>query len=182
MDLTTDVIYGDGQENMGGIKKIAYIGLVSAFSSIAKPVASPMSYADTVTIATAHVLAAGKKVIKCYVMYDKSGIASPSQGGRKMKSSKPKVTLVYPGNDAAIIGLVNILKNSDCLIFVQPEDDSAPFIQIGTEDLPATLTTFNVNTGTAPDGDKGVTLEFEAPSRAPYYIYTAALPLAGASS
>lgn len=179
MDLTADVIYGDGLQNMGGIKKLAYIGLANSFTSLATPVIPAVTYGDLVKIVTPHVLATGKKIIKLYVMYDKSGVTSPSAGGRKQKSSKPKMTLMYPGNDAEILGLVTLLQNSDCICFAQPQDDTVGYIQVGTADLPATLTTYNVITGTTPEAEKGVTLEFEAPSRTPYYLYEAVLPLIG---
>ncbi len=180
MDLQNDVIYADGQENMGGLKKSAFIGLVSEFLSIATPIAVPAAYGDLVTIPGSHVLMTGKQTIELYVMYDKSGVDSPSAGQRKGKSSKPKATLMYPGNDAQILGLLSLIKNSDCLLFLEPLDNSAGYIQIGTQDLPATLTSYDIKTGNSPEAEKGVTLVFEAPSRVPYYLYTGILPRLGA--
>lgn len=179
MDLTTDVLYGDGQENMAGIKKIAFLAFVSSFTTISTPVASPSDYASRVTIATAHVLASTKKVIQLYVMYDKSGIESPLQGMRKGKSFKPKLTLFYPGTDAACLGLIGLIKNSDLLTWAQPQDGTGLY-QVGTEGLPASLTAGSVKTGTAPDGEKGITFEIEAPSHEAFYVYTASLPTVGA--
>lgn len=178
MDLSNDVIFVDGQDNMGGIKKLAYIGFVGDFTTIQTPADSPATYADKITISEAHVLASGKKTIALYVMYDKSGVESPTAGGRKQKSFKPKVTLMYPGNDAEIIGFTSIIKNADMLVFVEPMD-GGDFIQIGSADLPATVDTATVKTGNAPDGEKGVTFDIVAPSNDPYYIYTAAIPRVG---
>ncbi|MHB8209108.1 hypothetical protein [Mucilaginibacter sp.] len=183
MDLASDVIFADGQDNMGGIKKLAYIGVVGDFITISVPVPGDTDYGSTVIIATPHVLAPTKKTIALYVMYDKSGIEAASAGGRKQKSFKTKVTLMYPGNDAEIIGLLNIIKNSDVIILAEPQNpEDGDYIQIGTADLPASLDTASIKTGNAPDGEKGVTLEFTAPSSAGWYVYNAEVPRLGASS
>lgn len=180
MDLSTDVLFADGQDNMGGITKRAFLAFISAFTTISKPVTNPTAYADRVTIATAHVLGAGKKMIELYVMYDKSGVDSPMVGGRKAKSSKPKATLMYPGTDADCVGLIDAIKNGDLLVFVKQQDGGPGYIQVGTEDLPASLVAGSVKTGTSPEGEKGITFEIEAPSRSPFYYYTAILPRVGA--
>jgi hypothetical protein len=181
MDLSADVLFPDGIENMGGITKKAYIGFVSDFTTIQKPTDAPAAYADVVTIATAHVLAVGKKTIEVYVMYDKSGVEAPSQGTRKGMSYKPKVTLVQPGNQAECLGLASIMKNADVLLFLTPQDGGDYFIQVGSEDLPASMTSSTITTGTSPEAEKSVTMVFEAPSRQPYYMYTADLPRLGAA-
>lgn len=179
MDLTGDVLFADGQDNMAGITKRAYIGFLTSFTTISTPVANPTTFAARVTIADDHVLAAGKKVIELYVMYDKSGVESPLAGSRKAMSSKPKATLFYPGNDATCIGLMDTIKNADLLTFLEPQDGEG-LIQIGTQKLPASVVAGSVKTGVGPDGEKGITFEIEAPSRAPYYIYTGDLPRLGA--
>jgi hypothetical protein len=181
MDLTTDVLFADGKDNMGGITKRAYIVFLSSLLTVAKPVANPSTYAARVTIEADHVLKTGKKLIEVSVLYDKSGVESPSVGMRKGMSSKPKMTLVAAGNEADMVGLIDLLKNSDCLTFAEPqEEDGDHLIQIGTEGLPASLTSYAISTGTGPEGEKTCTMVFEAPSRAPYYFYKGDLPRIGA--
>lgn len=179
MDLSEDVIFLDGIENMGGIKKRAFLSFVSDYLSIAIPTVST-TLASRVTISTAHVLHQTKKTIELYVMYDKSGVESPTAGQRKGMSFKPKATLFYPGTDASVIGLIGLIKNGDMLCHCEPMDGEG-LIQIGTEDLPASLTAGSVKTGTAPDGEKGVSFEISAPSHEAYYLYTAELPRVGAT-
>lgn len=179
MDLSTDVIFQDGIENMAGIKKRAFLAFCSAFTSIATPIGTPVTLSDRVTIATAHVLATGKKMIELYVMYDKSGVESPLAGARKGKSFKPKATLFYPGTDAECMGLIGLIKNADMLCFTQPQDGTG-YIQVGTEGLPAYLDAGSVKWGTSPDGEKGITFEITAASHEAAYMYTATLPRVGA--
>lgn len=178
LDLLTDVAYQDGKDNMAGTTKNAFIGVVSHFTSIAKPIAVPVALGDGVKITTAHVLATGKKLIKLFVMYEKSGVESTSVGQRKSKSWKPKAKFFYPGTQAEIIDLLSILGNPDLLAFMEPMDEEG-LIQIGTEALPASLVSGSVKTGEGPEGEKGVMFELEAPSRKAWYIYTAVLPRLG---
>jgi hypothetical protein len=180
MDLSTDVLFTDGQDNMGGLTKRAYIGFEGAFTSLSTPVANPATYGARVTITDNHVLANGKKLIELYIMYDKSGIESPLVGSRKAKSYKPTATYFYPGNDADCIGFQDLIKNSDLITFNEQQDGDG-YIQIGTRKLPASLVAGSVKTGVGPEGEKGIMFEIEAPSRAAYYLYTGDLPRVGAA-
>ena len=166
---------------MGGISK-AFIGRVADFTTISTPIAVPLVYADRVNIVDPHVLALDKKVIEISIMYDKSSVESPSAGVRKGIIAKPKVTLVTAGNEADLMGLVDLIKNDDLLIFTEPQEDGIDagyLIQVGTEALPASLTSHAITTGTSPEGEKMITLIFEAASRTGYYRYTADLPRVG---
>jgi hypothetical protein len=178
MDLSEDVLFPDGVDNMGGITKRAYVGFGSSFTTLSEPIVNPVAYEDRVTIATAHVLAPGEKLIELYVMYDKSGIDSPLVGARKAKSHKPKNTYFYPGDDAKCLGFYDLIKNADLVTFCEPQEGDH-YIQTGTKGLPASLVAGSVKSGVGPEGEKGITFEIEAPSRRPYYIYTAVLPRVG---
>lgn len=180
MDLTTDVLFQDGIDNMAGITRRAFIGFVSAFTTLSLPPVNPTNYADRVTIADDHVLAAGKKTIELYIMYDKSMIESPLVGGRKAKSHKPKATYFYPGDDATALGVYDLLKNADLVTFNEPIEEGAYYIQVGTKALPASVVAGSFKTGTGPEGEKGITFEIEAPSARPVYHYTGDLPRVGA--
>jgi hypothetical protein len=179
MDLSEDVLFPDGINNMGGITKRAFLAFVSDFTSIAVPIADPLTYSDRVSIATAHVLAVGKKMVELYVMYDASGVESASAGGRKGKSFTAKATLMYPGTDAECLGFFDVIKNADLILFLEEQDGDDGYIQIGTERLPASVTGGSVKTGNKPDDAKGISFEVSAPSQGPYYKYTAVLPRVG---
>lgn len=181
IDLLADVSYPDGQDNMAGITKTGYIALVSAFTTIATPDTDAVGakLEDIVKIKTPHVLGATKKVYKLFVMYEKSGVESTSVGGRKAKSWKPKLKFFYCGTEAEILGFVTLIQNADLLAFAQPLDGTG-LIQVGSEELPASLVAGSVKTGEGPEGEKGVSFEIEAPGRTPWYIYDAVLPLVGA--
>lgn len=178
LELLTDIAYQDGKDNMAGLTKDAFIGVVSHFLSIAKPIAIPLVLGDGVKIVTPHVLSPGKKTFKLFVMYEKSGVESASVGARKSKSWKPKMKFMYCGTDAEMLDFVSLIQNADLLAFATPMDE-AGLIQVGTEALPATLVSGSVKSGEGPEGEKGVTFELEAPSRKAWYIYTAALPRLG---
>lgn len=178
IDLLTDVTYPDGQDNMAGLAKDAFIGVLSDFATIAKPAASA-ALGDRVIIKTPHTLKATKKTYKLFVMYEKAGVESPMVGSRKSKSWKPKLKLMYCGTDAQILDFLTTIQNVDLLAFATPLDGSG-LIQIGTEELPATVVAGSVKTGEGPEGEKGVSFEIEAPSRAPWYIYSSPLPRVGA--
>ena len=180
MDLTTDVQFPDGIDNMAGITRRAFLGFVSAFSTLALPVANPTTYAARVTIATNHVLLTGKKLVELYIMYDKSMVESPLVGGRKAKSSKPKATLFYPGDDADALGFYDAIKNGDLALFLEPLEEGDYYIQVGTKALPASVVAGSYKSGTGPEGEKGITFEIEAASAKPIYHYTGDLPRVGA--
>lgn len=179
LDILTDMVYPDGQDNMAGVAKDAFIGIVSDFATIAKPIAVPVAIGDGVKIVTAHVLKATKKTFKFFVMYEKSGVESPMVGQRKSKSWKPKFKLFYPGGDAVAMDILSLLQNVDIIAWATPLD-GVGLLQIGSEELPATIVAGSVKTGEGPEGEKGISFEVEAPSRKPYYLYTAALPRLGA--
>lgn len=178
MDLTTDVLFADGIDNMGGLTKRAFLGFISAFTSLAEPPAVATTYAERVTIADDHVLAAGKKTIELYIMYDKSMIESPLVGGRKAKSHKPKATYFFPGDNATCMGMYDLIKNADMVTFNEPQEGTH-YLQIGSTALPASLVAGSYKSGTGPEGEKGITFEIEAPSRRPVYFYTGELPRLG---
>lgn len=178
MDLLTDVLYTDGRENMAGVKAFAYLGLEADFLTLQTPIANPVTYADRVTIAVAHVLKAAKATIKVFAMYDKAGVESPMVGNRKSKSFKPKYTFFYPGTEAECIGFLGLIKNSDLIAFI-PQMDEAGYIQVGAEGLAASIVAGSVKTGVGPEGEKGVTFELEAPCREAWFVYTAAVPRLG---
>ena len=178
MNLATDVLFSDDKENMAGVKGVAFIGRVASFQLLQTPVANPTTYEARVTIATAHTLNLNSATIKCFSMYEKSGVESPMVGGRKSKSFKPKYKFFYPGTDAACIGFLGEIKNSDLVAFI-PQMDEAGYIQIGAADLAASIVSGSVKTGEGPEGEKGVMFEIEAPCREAWFVYTAALPRLG---
>jgi len=176
-DILNDVMFVDTADNMAGITKTAFIAFVSSFTTIAKPIAVPVKMEDKVLIGTPHVLKAGEKVRKVFVMYEKSGIESPMVGSRKAMSWKPKLKLMYCGTDAQILAFVSGIMQGDLIAWATPMD-GVGLIQIGTEELPASVVAGSVKTGEGPEGEKGVTFEIEAPSRQAWYIYTSPLPTA----
>ncbi|QTE38507.1 hypothetical protein J3L18_05365 [Mucilaginibacter gossypii] len=180
MDLTTDVLFADGQDNMAGLTRRLFLAFASSFTTLSTPAANPTTYAGRVTIADDHVLATGKKVIEVYIMYDKSMLESPSVGGRKGKSWKPKITAFAPGTDMDTTGLLDTIKNADLIGFAEPQEDAAYYLQVGTKKLPLSLVNGSWKSGTGPEGEKGITFELEAPSQRPVYFYTGDLPRVGA--
>jgi hypothetical protein len=178
MSILDDVRFPDGADNMAGITKSAFVALVSSFATLAKPIAVPVVLGDKSKIITAHVLKAAEKVHKVTVLYDKSGVESALVGGTKSHSWKPKLKLMYCGTEAEILDFVTLIQNAEIVAWAEPLDGTG-LIQIGSEALPAYLVSGSVKTGEGPEGEKGVTFEVEAPSRTPWYIYTAALPRLG---
>ena len=98
------ILWGDGDDNMGGIRTIVYWALHSDFTAHPTPDAptrpDAINVADLVTISNAPTFKSGKGWKKLYTTEDSSGFTSGQQGEKDGKSFMNSVKLFHPGANA----------------------------------------------------------------------------------
>ena len=164
-----DILFGDGQDNMGGLATLHAWAPVSHFDAIGEIKADPTTFAEGGEIETAHTFKAGKGWLKLYSTEDTSGLMDESVGERDGKSFKNKVTVFHPGTKSAVLGLIRYLNNTG-VIFLAQESEGA-FRQVGSRRFPAKIDSSTVDTATTTDGRKGCTFEISAANHLPSPVY-----------
>lgn len=173
--------FGDGSDNSSGVAEIGYFIPMSFFANggIKKPV--PSTTAESlVTIATAHVLAAGKAAIPVIPMFEKSGITWKLAGELLSKIFEQGAEVFVPDNSAKSLGTAQALKNMRGILLIGKNDGSGHFWQIGTEAISAKVMDAAGGTGVGPAGEVGTKLTIQSHSTQPVCIYTAGVPVPAA--
>jgi hypothetical protein len=166
-----NVLWGDGDDNMGGLRTICYWALHSDFTTSGHPTPDAATrddatnIADLVTITTAPTFKSGKGWKKLYVTEDKAMLESAQQGERDGKSFSNKVKLFHPGNSAQVMGLISYINNAGC--YFLPTDAEGQKRLIGSEHYPAKINTLTITTAETAAGLKGVTFEAQCSSPRP---------------
>lgn len=164
-----DVLWADGQDNMGGLSTIHAYAPVSDFLTINEPPEDPATFADAAKISAAHVFKPGKGWRKLYTTEDTSGLMDESVGEKDGKSYKNKATLFHPGTKDDLLGMARYLNNTGIILLVQESEGA--YRQVGSSRFPAKVDTNTIDTTTTTDGRKGMTAEIGAASHYPAPIY-----------
>lgn len=117
-------------------------------------------------------LVADKKWQRIEAFTKKSSISSESQGEDPSKTFLNKLSLLYPGTDAAATGFCR-QANIDQLIYAVPQRDGQYRI-VGSENFDTT-TKPSQNSGEGDTGTGGTTLEVEATDICPSPFYAGTL-------
>lgn len=155
-----DIPRRNGKDNMGGFSCLAWIVPMSAFTTI-KGVKTTTDPGDKVTIDGSHVFPSGKGFIKVYSTLDTAKLATETIGERGGHAAKITGELFAPGMSKLNAELARNCPNDEWMVMLKDTNDSTKFIQVGTEDLPATLMP-KFDSGTISSGKKGFTFSFEA--------------------
>lgn len=172
-----DIAPPDGeQDNMGGTTQRLYFASLSTFLSIKKPVVSPATLAERVTIATAHTFKSTHCFKQGYCTMDKGQFELEPVGDIDGRSFKGKFKFFVPGNDASLHGFADRAKNDSFIFLIEkPDSETKGYIQVGTEMFPAKLTG-KFNTATNSSGAQGYEFEVEYYTNK-CYIYTGTVSL-----
>lgn len=169
-----NILWGDGDDNMGGIRTIAYYCLHSevARGGHAAPIAraSATTLADLATLATDHTFKAGKGWKRFYCTEDAGMIDNGMQGEKDGRSWLNKIKLTHPGAKAEAIGFLRWIQNAGTYWIVQ--DAEGQNRMLGSEFYPAKVDTASITTTETAAGRKAITFEVACSSPYPSPIFT----------
>ncbi len=173
-----DVIWGNGQNNDGGLETIMYYARISDFATIeALPTATDFS--DKMVIAGDHAFNTGKCFKKIGITLEKGSLVSNMVGERNSHSFENMATFGFPGNEAEALAFIEEVKNDD-LICLVVELATGQVRQLGSEKVPAHFESGETSTGTAVADFKGNNYVIKSVGRiAP--VYTGAIVITPAA-
>lgn len=169
----------DGLDNTSGIAEKAYFIPLSWLKTEAVPLDSGTTAASLVEIEEDHVMEVGKAPIEMQMIYEKSGVSGGLEGEILSKIFKQGPAKVFlPNINATALGSVGMIKNYRG-IFLFKRIGGGDFFQIGSGVISAKVANGGVSFGEGPTGEPGITVEFEAYSVMPMYVYKGELPVEG---
>jgi len=168
--------FTDGQDNSSGIQQDAYFLPLSWMKTISHPRPNTTA-ASLVEINEAHLMNAGRKAIKMFSMFKKSGLKGALEGEDLCKIFKQgPAEFFIPQLTADNLGTITVIKNYQGIVLMRRAGEESDLVQIGSEGLPAQLTGVEYDVGTGPTGSVGIKVTFEAYGKVPFYIYKGGIP------
>lgn len=171
------ILWGDGDDNMGGLRTIAYYALHSDFTAAGHPNPadreSASFTAELSTISTAPTFNSGKGWKQLYITEDTGGVESELQGEKDGRSWINKFMGFHPGIRAQVLGWLRFITNAG--VYMLGDDAEGSKRLVGSRYYPAKLETALPSTTTTAAGRKGVQFEFRHSSPYPAPICTFAI-------
>ena len=163
----------DGQHSVPGIYPKVYFIPKSKILIWPVMAENPASAAQEVTFQGDFTLAelATWKEINCIDV--KSQPTSEPQGEIRCVSVNNKLTIVISLTEEKASAFCKLANNTD-LVYLFRERDSGKWRVVGSE-MFTTLTKAGLNVGSAPTGERGVTIEVEATDIIPFPFYNGAI-------
>lgn len=164
-----DVLWSDGQDNMGSLQTTIYYAKVTDFvagTGLKPPYtqAAATTMTQLGSINGTHVFKSGKNWKRLYATEDTGMVESKQQGELDGKSFKNKISMFYPGARADALGWSRYMNNTGGIYLGL--DAEGLMRQVGSAQWPAHLTVADSSTTATAAGRKGTT--FEASCSAPY--------------
>lgn len=164
-----NMLWGDGDDNMGGIRTIAYYCLHSevARGGHAAPVAreDATTLAQLGSIAADHTFKSGKGWKRFYTTEDAGMVDSTMQGEKDGRSWVNKIKLTHPGTKEDVIGFMRFVQNAGTYWIAQ--DAEGRLRMVGSEFYPAKVETANLSTGETAAARKATVFEVTCSSPFP---------------
>lgn len=164
-----NIAWGDGSDNMGGLRTIAYYALHSEFAAGGHPAPAARDAAtnlnDLSTITTAPTFTAGKGWKRFYITEDTGMVDSTLQGEKDGRSWLNTFKGLHPGNQEQLLGLFRYIVNAG--MYWLGDDAEGSKRLVGSEFYPAKLDTASITTTETAAGRKGTTFEFKCSSPYP---------------
>ncbi len=172
-----NLVWGDGDDNMGGLRTKAYWCMHSEVEVHAAPVArdAATTFTELSTITSDHTFVSGKGWKSIYTTEDTGMVESTLQGELDGKSWINKIKLFFPGGKQQIIGFLRWTHNAG-LYFIGVDAEGAKRM-VGSEHWPAKALAHTITTTETSAGRKGATMEFQASSPWPAPIVTVSIDL-----
>jgi hypothetical protein len=170
-----DMLWADGQENMGGLKTIGYYALAADIDEWPTLKSNPTSAAEEVTLQGNFRMKDGKHWRKLYSTMETSKIDDENQGERDGQSFNTTAEIFYPGTKAEALGFAKLANNSN-MVFILDELSGGNRRVLGTQGLPAKVKP-SFTTGTATADRKGMTMEIQCYGYTPAPLYEGVIEL-----
>lgn len=169
-----NILWGDGDDNMGGIRTIAYYCLHSevARGGHAAPVAraSATTLAQLGSISADHTFKSGKGWKRMYTTEDAGMLDSTMQGEKDGRSWVNKIKITHPGTKEDVIGFMRLVQNAGTYWLAQ--DAEGRLRMVGSEFYPAKVETANLSTGETAAARKATVFEVTCSSPFPAPVCT----------
>jgi hypothetical protein len=170
-----DMLWADGQGNMGGLKTIGYYALAADIDEWPAIAAVPTSAAEEVTLVGNFRMKEGKSWKKLYNTMETGKIDDQNQGERDCQSFNSIAEIFYPGTKAEVLGFMKLSNNSN-MVFILDELSGGNRRVLGTQGLPAKVKPSST-TGVAAADRKGMTLEIQCYGDSPAPLYEGVIEL-----
>lgn len=169
--------WGDGSENMGGLKTIGYYTLLSDIDNFPALPENPTTTIEEITLesVTGFTMLTGKQFFEIYSTMETSEVVDEVQGEEDAKSFIQKATIFYPGTSVEALAFARNVNNAN-MVFIFEEASGTNRRVIGSKAFPAKCKA-SVTTGKATADRKGVTLEIYSYGYTPAPLYSGTIPL-----
>ncbi|MNL18433.1 hypothetical protein D3C87_1395770 [compost metagenome] len=168
--------FQDGLENPSGIQEQALLIRVSDIETEGKPIPEGTTMASLVTIATAHVLKAGKSALLVDLLYPKSGVPFKLSGEELSKIFETDPEIFIPQITANSIGGAVAIKNTRFILLVRRPGQNTGYWQIGCKAMSCKVQDIAGGLGTGPTAEVGYKISLKAFDVSPMYDYQAEIP------
>lgn len=164
---TPDILWANGDDNMGGLRTIAYYAFHDDLVSHPAPVSrsAANNVAQLALITQGPTFKPGKGWKKFYTTEDTGMVESTLQGEKDGRSFINKIKLHHPGGRANLMGTLRYMVNAG-MYFIGVDAEGAPRL-VGSEHWPAKMETLSITTTETAAGRKGSTVEFQCSSPYP---------------
>jgi hypothetical protein len=171
----------DGREAMGGYTSLAYLAVLSDIDTFpTEPDVETITAVNQAAVLTGNfAMETGKHFYEVRVKPRSLQFTPEGQGETGGKSFKTKGQFFIPGIDADSMGLARFLNNKYGVLII-PDPSGKHRICIGTKNLPCEFSATGEG-GASPADAKGITINFEADSFAPGWIYNGSIALDGST-
>ena len=164
------VLFGDSMSNPPGVKTLCYWAFVADIDNFPAIIAAPATASERMSLeaVTGFTFLVGKNFNKLEVILETGEVVSEPIGEIDGQNFLNKATLQVAGTRVEVLALAAELKNSKT-VWLIPEHSGLVRV-IGTEDFPATVKC-NITSGKGKEDLAGMTVEIEAASVDPAYVY-----------
>lgn len=169
-----NLVWADGEKNMGGLKTIGYFIPVADCETIAVLPTNPTTPAEEVTLDGDITPSTGKYFNKLYSTLETSEVVDENQGEPDAQSFVHKATIFFPGTKVEALAFAANVNNSN-MIFIFEESTGNKRV-IGSEAFPAKCKP-SFTTGKATKDRKGMTMEIYSYGYTPAPLYTGVITL-----
>lgn len=165
-----DLLWGDGKENMGGLKTIGWYAPISSIDNFPPLPALPASPDDEVTLEASpgFTFLAGAHFFRIYSTMETSFITDEPQGDQDGQSFVNKAEIFFPGTEAEVLAFAKAVNNTG-MVFIFEEVSGRKRV-IGNPGFPAKCKP-KITTGQKTADRKGMTMEIFSYAYTPAPLY-----------
>lgn len=170
-----NLLWANGQDNIGGTEVTHYYAPLAQISVMPVPPEPASTLDEMVTISNGIGFYTGYKFHQIYSTLDTGRVQDKLVGEFDGKSFESSFEWYFPGTLAKALALISKFANSN-MIFIATEANGQHRL-IGSKSFPAKLSQADVDTGAKTSDRKGIRLKVESRGKTPAPIYTGVITL-----